>query len=592
MPRAVHPRAARVALAGLALLAAGCASSGPREIIAVPQAAKRAESRSGVVSASHPDAAAAGLLMLQRGGTAVDAAVAAAFALAVVDPSQTGLGGYGVGAVWLARTRRADVFEGMSQTGVDPRWAEPDTAAGPDARRPRAALVPGFVAVLLQMHERHGRLPRAEVLAPAVRLARAGFTVGALNHRLIARERAKLAADPAAAALFLPGGEAPRPGDRLVQPALAALLDRIARDGAAAFYEGETPRRIAAKARALGGLLHAADFAAYRAVEQRPVCSRYGDYTVLSAPAPTAGPALAEMLNLAHLAGLHRFGDPTASPEAATRLADLIRVGLADRRRHRGHPDWASIPVRGVASADFAASRAALVGSRAADDTLGPADAWRHEGAPLPPGCAAAEPYATTVPRPGTAAASFHGGSADTASHTSHLAVIDAERNAVSLTTSVGVLFGSGVYAEGIFLNSSGNLFEGAERAPRRKPASAIVPTLLVDRVGVRLAIGAAGAAYIPGAVAQVTVRVAGLGQDPSLAIAAPRLHVSATNRTLEAEAGFALPVYAAWRSHGYAPTSRVADLQFAGVHLVLQRRDGTLVGAADPRRDGAALGY
>jgi gamma-glutamyltranspeptidase/glutathione hydrolase len=614
-----------------------------------PLAGKRVEARRGVVVTSATDASAAGLAMLEAGGNAVDAAVAAAFALAVVDPSQTGLGGYGVGVVWMRG--RAEVVEAMGQAGADPAWGQPDPAPagtsagtspspaagaggapaapappnaapaptaggaaperpaavfdGGDARAPRTALVPGFVAGLLALHERHGRLARAAVLAPARRLARDGFVVGPLNHRLIAASRDKLLADTAAAAVFLPGGEPPRVGDRLVQPQLAALLDAVAERGAPAFYASDFARRAAAKTRLVGGLLDAADFAAYQPAFRRPVCSTFAGYTVLGAPAPVSGPTIAEFLALSERAGLAALGDPTHAPAAAVGLADALRVAVADRRLYAGHPEWAATPVRGVASAGFAAARSALVGA-AARDSVPRGDAWAFEPAPPTPACAALDPYPVTVrpaavvPPPAASPAAPPVPAAPAAdadpsaqSNTSHLVVVDADRNAVSLTTSVGVLFGSGVYADGVFLNSSGNLFARGERAPRRRPGSGLTPTLLLDARGrVRLAAGAGGAAYIPTAVGQVVYRIAGLGQDPWAALAAPRLHPVAAGRALEVEQGLALGAYGALRAHGYLPVNRVATLQFAGVHAAWVGGDGRLVGVADPRRDGAAAGY
>ena len=178
---------------------------------------KRVEARTGMVASSSADASAAGLAMLRRGGNAIDAAVATAFALGVVDHSQTGIGGYGVATIWLAKEKRAEVLEFMGRTGADPAWGAADPAAtGPV--NPRLALVPGFVSGLLTLHERYGKLPRADVLAPAIRLAREGFVVGPLMHRVLTAQRDKVAATPAAALVFLPNGEPPAIGDRIVQP--------------------------------------------------------------------------------------------------------------------------------------------------------------------------------------------------------------------------------------------------------------------------------------------------------------------------------------------------------------------------------------
>ncbi|MFL5580268.1 MAG: gamma-glutamyltransferase, partial [Gemmatimonadaceae bacterium] len=415
----------------------------------------------------------------------------------------------------------------------------------------------------------------------------------ALNYRLIAASRDKLAADPEAAALFLPGGQPVPVGARLVQPRLAALLDAIARDGAAAFYTGPVAARVAAKVRGVGGLLDSADFAAYRPEFRRPLCSEFRGHAVLGAPPPVSGATIAEVLNLAERAELPRYGDPTRDAAATVRLADAIRVALTDREQLRGHPDWARGPARGVASAAFAATRTSLVGAPVRD-TIAMASARAYETAALPAPCAPIDAY-EAMPAPAPQRSGEAAASADPAtvgSETSHLVAIDGAGNAVSLTSSVGVLFGSGVYAEGIFLNSSGNLFSPGQRAPRRKPASGLSPTILLRDGRVRAAAGAGGAAYIPTAVAQVLYRLVGLGQDPWLALAAPRLHPTADGVGLEIEQGFALDAYAALRAHGYLPSNRVANLQFAGVHAAVVRDDGTIVGAADPRRDGAAIGW
>ena len=462
--------------------------------------------------------------------------------------------------------------------------------------------MPGFVAGLLEWQAARGKLSRAAVLAPAIRLAREGFIVGPLNHRLFAASREKLLADPEAAALFMPGGETLRVGDRLVQARLASLLEAIARDGASAFYTGAVARGIAEKARRVGGLLDAEDLAAYRPAMRRPTCSAFLGYTVLGAPSPVAGPSMSELLAIAERTGLTRMGDPTRDTASAVRMADAVRISVADRRLVGGHPEWAAGPVRGLSSAGFAATRTSLVGA-AVRDTLPRGDAWAHEGDAVAPRCASLDPYPVTTrgAMPGATGGADRGddGGADarldaeTHSNTSHLVVIDAERNAVSFTSSVGVLFGSGVYAEGVFLNSSGNLFARGERRPRRKPGSAHRRRRCCWReTTVRLGGGAGGAAYIPTAVGQVVLRMAGWGQEPYAALAAPRLQPSAVGPALEIEQGFALPVYGALRAHGYVATNKVANLQFAGVHAAWVSPRGFVVGVADPRRDGVAMGY
>ena len=596
------PNPSRSIIALAALLAACAAPATSTSTTNDPPiAAKRVESRRGVIVTSATDASAAGLAMMEQGGNAIDAAVAASFALGVVDPSQTGLGGYAVGVAWIAKDHRAEVMEAMGETGADPAWAQPDppraaaasvtdaTNEGGDARQPKTALVPGFVAGLLEWQAARGKLSRAAVLAPAIRLAREGFIVGPLNHRLFSASIEKLKADSEAMALFMPGGQVVRVGDRIVQAKLATLLEAIARDGASAFYTGEVARTIAEKTRRVGGMLDAADFAAYKPNMRRPTCSTFLGYTVVSAPSPVAGPAMSEVLHLAEMSGLTRMGNPTFDADAAVKMADAIRVSLVDRRLVGGHPDWAPSPVRGFTSEAFAATRVAQVNA-GFRDTIPRGDAWAFEHEAVPAACAAMDSYAETA-RPSAAAGPERDDAETLGSQTSHMVVIDGEHNAVSLTSSVGVLFGSGVYANGIFLNSSGNLFSRGERKARRKPGSSIAPTLVLEGNEIRFAAGAGGAAYIPTAVPQALLRMAAWGQDPFAAIAAPRLHPSAAGGALEIEQGFALPVYGALRAHGYLPMNKIANLQFAGIAAAALRRDGVIVGAADPRRDGVAVG-
>ena len=515
----------------------------------------------------------------------MDAAVATAFALGVVDHSQTGIGGYGVATIWLAKEKRAEVLEFMGRTGADAAWGGTD----PEITGPvnaRLALVPGFVSGLLTMHERYGTLPRADVLAPAIHLARDGFIVGPLMHRVLTAQRDKVAATPAAALVFLRDGAPPAVGDRILQPELAGVLEAIAKDGAPAFYSGDYARQTTAEIRAAGGLLTEADFAAYKPVVRRPACSPFFDYTVIGAAGSVASPYVIEMLNVAAASGTPRMGDPTNSPDAAMHLADAISVGLQDQRRYGGGPEWRPSPIRGVTNPAFATTRAGW--HPGATDVA--TDAWAQDAAAVPSQCAAIDPYPAT-PRPaGTTA--IDDDVTESASNTSHFAVVDGDRNVVSMTSSVGILFGSGVYAGGMFLNSSGNLFRAGTRAPNRSPSSSVAPMIVMQGTTPRLAVGAAGAAYIPAAVAQVIYRFAALKQDIYTAVAAPRMNAAAENTRLEIEAGYTLSVYEQLRGHGYITSTRIADLLFAAVHAIAIRPDGTLVGAADPRRDGAAAGY
>jgi gamma-glutamyltranspeptidase / glutathione hydrolase len=306
---------------------------------------KRVEGTRGMVAASHPDAAAAGRAILQRGGNAVDAAVATAFALSVVDPSQTGLGGGGSATLWNRRDRRAASVDFMAASGADSMWGVlPPAGQDRAGIRGRAAAVPGSVAGLLHLLERHGTLPRDVVMAPAIALARDGFTVSPLLSRTIASSAAKLGGDSLARARFMPGGEALQPGDRLVQPELAATLELIARGGAPAFYEGDVASHLAAKVTAAGGLITERDMREYRVIDRRPLCGRVMDHTVLTAPPTLSGMTVLEALGIFERAVRTRAGTLAESPAAAVALADALRIADADRARWRGDPGAGRCP--------------------------------------------------------------------------------------------------------------------------------------------------------------------------------------------------------------------------------------------------------
>lgn len=576
----------------LALIASACAPSLQQSSM-VPMSGKRVESRAGMVVASHPDAAEAGAAILRQGGNAVDAFVATAFALSVTDVSQTGLGGGGAMTFYDAKAKRADHLSFYPRTGGDRAWAVADTSGGRSFGR--AAAVPGLVAGLLEAQKRWGRLSRQQVMAPALRLAREGFAVSPLLSRTINSARQRVGADSLAAARFMPGGQALRPGDKLVQPELAATLALIEQQGRDGFYRGVTAANLAAKVKALGGLITEQDMAEYPVAEPRPLCTTWNGYTVLGAPPPMGGSSVLEMLQLAEASGMR--ASFTDSPESVVKMADILRIAGSDAGRWRGDPSVMQVPARGVSSSGFAHARATLIGKPVAD-TVTAGDAPSFDSATLPAACNSLNPYPPSKPVVSGTGGSTDGeaGAApyDTShyqSYTSHLSVVDAEGNAVSATITVGVLFGSGVYTGGFFLNSSANNFDARTRGTHRYSNSTMSPTVILKGDKVRLVIGAAGSQYIQPAIAQVTLRMLSFGEDPWTAIAGPRINASAVSRDVEVEPGFSQSVYQGLVERGYRPSSRVADILFGGVHAVYVSPDGLRIGVADPRRDGTAAG-
>ena len=583
-------------MAGLfaSAMATGCMR--PSATAVAPMSGQRVESDRGMVAASHPDAAAAGAAVLAQGGNAVDAFAAAAFALSVTDISQTGLGGGGAMTFFNAKTKTVEHLSFYPRAGEDAAWARADTSRG---RRPgRAAATPGMVAGVLEAHTKWGKLTRAQVMAPAIALARDGFIVSPLLARTIVSSRDKMMADSLAAARFMPRGEALRPGDRLVQPELAATLQRIAAEGATVFYTGGIAERLSAKVKAQGGLVTVRDMNTYFVTPMRPLCTMWRGYTLLGAPPPMGGASVLEMLQMADAAGVADAGSFTENGNAVAKLADIMRLGNADAGEYRGDPAVQRVPAHGVVHPGFARSRAALVGGVLPDTALA-GNPWAFDSLASPGNCGTFNPYPTSaVLRPGSTGGVLGNAPRDTTtveegqSFTSHLAVVDGDGSAVSATTTVGVLFGSGVYTDGFFLNSAGNNFDAQTRGTNRYANSTMSPTLILDGTTVRLVVGAAGSQYIQPAITQVTIRMLAFGEDPAVALSAPRIHASVNVKEVEVEPGFASSVYQALVARGYAPASRVRDISFGGVHAVFVRKDGKRIGVADPRRDGTAAGW
>lgn len=544
-----------------------------------------------MVVAGMPQASEAGVEMLRQGGNAVDAAVAAAFAVGVVEPMMSGLGAGGGLMIWLQKEQRAEYVDFYSMAG-----SVADTGLR-SLRGSRATArgvgIPGSVAGLLAAHERYGKLPRAVVMAPAIRLAAEGYPASSLLAREVEGDSAKLAASAGASRIFLPGGRPIRAGDIIMQPELAATLRRIASEGRSAFYSGPVAREIVGILNAGGNPVTVADFGAYTARWKRPLCTAYRGAVVLSAPAPQSGVQVLETLNLLGSTSLPALGYPNRSSAAFRALAGALRVAVADRSAFIGDPGKVAVPMAGLSSPAYAVTRAALAADSMVRDSLPPGNPWPADSAAAQSACT---PYAPAGPATLTATGARGAPGAGEDAETTHLTAADAEGNAVSLTNTNGLGFGTGTWAAGAFFNSALFNFSRDTSSPNamgpwRVPASTIAPTIVLENGRVRLVVGSPGSAAIPPAIVQTIVYTLDYGLDPLQALRMPRLIPTAGTR-LRLEDGFATPVLDAARRMGYVvETSPPTSMSFGGVTAILRVGD-SWVGAADPRRDGEARGY
>ncbi len=574
------------------LLAAGCAGAPPAPTAAPPpDAASRVVAQHGVVSSANALASEAGIEILKAGGNAVDAAVATAFAIGVVEPQMSGLGGGGAMTIWVAKEGKPYYLDFYAAQQAAAFQGHTGPYAG--AQDLRIVGVPGEVAGLLAAHERFGRLPLERVMAPAIRLAATGYPIGQVLGALIASDSVRLHRFDEAAARWWPNGRPLPPGSVFRNDALARTLRLVAQNGRAGFYAGTTAQAIVKRLNDAGNPTTLEDFAAYMPQWKRPLCSTYRDYAVLSAPPPQTGMQLLETLELLEPFRLPELGLPTRSARAFDVLASALRVAMADAGVD-DDPRWAPVPARGVASGAFASVRRALVGTGRPPPEVEAGEPARFDDTPPPGACARYDPYPPAAAAADGAAPAPPDTSGAPGGETTHISVVDAAGNAVALTQTNSDAFGSGAWVGGFFLNDSGYIWTaGPIRLPPntawRTRRSTISPTIVVRGGRVRMVIGAPGGARIPTALAQVMVYVLDYGMDPLDAVRMPRIFPSPHSRKVQLERGFPPTVLRDIRVTGYDPTPRADG--FARIYLVTRGAAGW-IGVADPRHDGQPRGY
>lgn len=517
------------------------------------------ESDEGVVCAHHPKAAEAGAAMLARGGNAVDAAVAAGFAIGVAEPFMSGVGGICQLLYRDAASGQVTVFDG---TSVLPRQiradrfpiADENAKAGmygwPAVERDRnntgwlTPAVPGTPACLLTAHERLGRLPRGTVLGPAIELADQGVAVDWNIALAIVGSADRIFPFPSTRAIyFRPSGQPLAPesfgssGDVLRQTDLAETLSRLAEGGPKALYAGDIARRIAEQMRENGGLIDEEDLAAYRVrVFPDGVSVPYRDVVATFAPEIGGGLTVAETLRILEGFDLGQLGFGT--PEAVHLILEAQRRAFRDRFRYLGDPLLVDVPYATLLGSAYAAERRATIDPTRATPDAGPGDPWR-----LPPG---------PVPWP----APDQVNPADVG-HTTHVSVVDRDHNLVSLTSTLGATFGSGVVVPGtgILLNNGTTWFDprpGTQNsiAPGRRILWAGSPTILSRAGRPFAALGAPGGRKVISAVLQVILNLVDFGLEIQEAVAAPRAHAEGAESLVDAR--FSPATLAVLRSMGH----------------------------------------
>ena len=520
-----------------------------------------AVSATAMAATSHPSATLTAINILQAGGNAMDAAIAACAVQCVVEPGSTGIGGDCFAL--YAQKGGADVIayngSGRTPAALTAEWFEERGLTEVPRQSPSSVTVPGAIDAWTRLHTDHGRLPFSEVLAPAIALAENGYAISPRVHRDWVKEEKLLEADEAASRIFLPQGRAPRIGEMHRQPELAATFRRIAAEGRDGFYRGPVAEDMVERLRSLGGLHTLEDFANAEGEYVTPITTTFRDYTIHECPPNGQGIIALMILNI-----LSHF-EAAGAPDATDRMhieIEATRLAYAARDAWLADPAKADVPVEEMLSKEFASRLASMIDLKQAIADLPPFELPRHRD-------------------------------------TVYISVIDSERNSVSFINSIFDCFGSGLVApkSGVTLHNRGQSFSLKRGhpnmiAPEKRPLHTIIPGMVTRNGRTEISFGVMGGYYQAMGHAHLISKVLDYGMDMQDAIDLPRfVPASGLAPKIEVEQT--------------VPASTIAELQARGFEIVptedpiggaqairIDWENGTLSGASESRKDGIALGY
>ncbi|TPG76907.1 gamma-glutamyltransferase [Pseudomonas arsenicoxydans] len=552
-----------------------------------------------MAAAANPLAAEAGREMLRQGGSAIDAAIAMQAVLTLVEPQSSGIGGGALIVLWDGKAVRTfDGRETAPAGATEKLFLQADgkpMAFTPAQIGGRSVGTPGVLRALELAHRKHGRLPWAKLFEPAIKLAEQGFAISPRLHLLIASD-SSMRSSPDMVAYFLNADGSPKAaGTLLKNPALAAVLKRVAKEGPDALYKGAIAQEIVTKVQghANPGSLSLNDLQDYQAKERAPLCTDYKRWQVCGMPPPSSGGiAVAQILGtlqaletrdprfaLAPLKPIktQKPAGTEPAPEAVHLIAEAERLAYADRAQYVADADFVPVPVKGLVDPTYLASRAVLIGDR----SMGVAKPG------TPPGIKVAYAPDRSPLRIST----------------SQVVAVDDQGGAVSMTTTIESAFGSHVMVQGFLLNNEMTDFsfipeENGQKVanrvePGKRPRSSMAPTLIFDRQsGEFLAtLGSPGGSQIIEYVAKTTIGLLDWNLDPQAAINLPNF--GSRNGPTELEQGqFSAELIQALKDKGHS----VSEIDMtSGTQAIVRVKDAqgnaSLAGGADPRREGEALG-
>ncbi|MFM7366807.1 MAG: gamma-glutamyltransferase [Sphaerospermopsis kisseleviana] len=541
------------------------------------------KSKNGMVTSANPLASEAGLSILKKGGNAVDAAVATTFAISVVEPFSAGIGGGGFLLFHSQKTgeiKALDFRERAPIKATKNMYLDADGKVIPGASTNGylAVATPGTVAGMYEVHRRYGKLPWQEVVQPSIALAKNGFIISNrvswLSLSRFQDRKPKILNNLAASKIFTRNGEYYQPGERLIQSDLAKTLTEIS-ENPQSFYTGKIAKLIVDDMAKNGGLITLEDLKQYQPIWRVPICGNFRKARVCSMPPPSSGGVhLLQMLNIIGDTDLKSLG--WNHPDAIHLMVESMKIAYSDRAKYLGDPDFVQVPVSELISKNYAQKRRQQINMKKAIPST-----------EIKPGL-----KTTTIPEK---------------TETSHLNVVDAERNAVSLTFTINLGFGAGIVTPGtgIVLNNEMDDFAAAPGvpnafglvgneansiAPRKTPLSSMTPTIVTENNRLRLVVGSPGGSTIITQVLQIILNVLEYKMDVGAVVSVPRIHHQWLPDELRVETwGLDALTLQNLRRRGHKIKETAP---WGNANAISVTENNTLEAAADPRGEGAAKGY
>lgn len=541
------------------------------------------KSKTAMVTSANPLASEVGLSILKKGGNAVDAAVATTFAISVVEPFSAGIGGGGFLLFHSQKTgeiKALDFRERAPIKATKNMYLDADGKVIPGASTNGylAVATPGTVAGMYEVHRRYGKLPWQEVVKPSIALAKNGFIISNrvswLSLSRFQDRKPKILNNPAASKIFTRNGEYYQPGERLIQSDLAKKLTEIS-ENPQSFYTGKIAKLIVDDMAKNGGLITLEDLKQYQPIWHDPVCGNFRKARVCSMPPPSSGGVhLLQMLNIIGDTDLKSLG--WNHPDAIHLMVESMKIAYSDRAKYLGDPDFVQVPVSELISKNYAQKRRQQINMNKATPST-----------EIKPGL-----KTTKIPEK---------------TETSHLNVVDAERNAVSLTFTINLGFGAGIVTPGtgIVLNNEMDDFAAAPGvpnafglvgneansiAPRKTPLSSMTPTIVTENNRLRLVVGSPGGSTIITQVLQIILNVLEYKMDVGAVVSVPRIHHQWLPDELRVETwGLDALTLQNLRRRGHKIKETAP---WGNANAISVTENNTLEAAADPRGEGAAKGY